>query len=127
LEGLTYLIPTESKEPKEAYQFIEWAMSAQVQIQQTLMGGDSVRKSTYEDSGVKELPYSQTFLASVPVAKEKPTIPEASQMTEASVRRLSDIVTEKESPQSGLDKLALDFQQLLGSKARMRYPVHGIP
>ena len=127
LEGLTYLIPTESKEPKEAYQFIEWAMSAQVQIQQTLMGGDSVRKSTYEDPGVKELPYTQTFLASVPVAKEKPTIPEASQMTEASVRRLSEIVTGKESPQSGLDKLALDFQQLLGSKARMRYPVHGAP
>jgi multiple sugar transport system substrate-binding protein len=127
LEGLTYLIPTESKEPKEAYQFIEWAMSAQVQIQQTLMGSDSVRKSTYEDPGVKELPYTRTFQASVPVAKEKPTIPEASQMTEASERRLSEIVTGKESPQSGLDKLALDFQQILGSKARMRYPVHGAP
>jgi multiple sugar transport system substrate-binding protein len=127
LEGLTYLIPTESKEPKEAYQFIEWAMSAQVQIQQTLMGSDSVRKSTYEDPGVKELPYTRTFQARVPVAKEKPTIPEASQMTEASERRLSEIVTGKESPQSGLDKLALDFQQILGSKARMRYPVHGAP
>jgi multiple sugar transport system substrate-binding protein len=125
LEGLTYLIPTESKEPREAYQFIEWAMSAQVQTQQTLMGGDSVRESTYEDPSVKGLPYTRTFLASVPVAKEKPTIPEAAQMTEATERRLSEIVTQKESPQSGLDKLALDYQQILGSKARMRYPVHG--
>jgi multiple sugar transport system substrate-binding protein len=125
LEGLTYLIPTESKESREAYQFIEWAMSAQVQTQQTILGGDSIRESTYEDPGVKDLPYTRTFQASVPVAKEKPTIPEASQMTEAAERRLSEIVTGKESPQSGLDKLALDFQQILGSKARMRYPVHG--
>ena len=124
MEGLTYLIPTESKEPREAYQFIEWAMSAPVQIQQTLMGSDSVRQSTYEDPRVKEIPYTQTFLASVPVAKGKPTIPEASQMTEASELRLSEIVTGKESPQSGLDKLALDLQKILGSKARMRYPVH---
>ena len=33
-------------------------------------------------------------------------------MTEASERRLSEIVTGKESPQSGLDKLALDLQQI---------------
>lgn len=125
LEGLTYLIPKESKEPTEAYRFIEWAMSAQVQIQQTLRGGNSIRKLTYEDSRVKEIPYTRTFLASVPVAKEKPTIPEASQMTEATERRLSEIVTGKESPQNGLDRLALDYQRILGSKARMRYPVPG--
>ncbi len=44
-------------------------------------------------------------------------------MTEASERRLSEIVTGKESPQSGLDKLALDFNKILGSKAKLRYPV----
>lgn len=125
LEGLNYLIPTESKEPGEAYEFIEWAMSAQVQIQQTLMGSNSVRESTYEDPRVKQIPYTQTFLASIPVAKEKPTIPESATMTEAAEHRLSEIVTGKESPQSGLDKLALDLQQILGSKARMRYPPHG--
>ena len=54
LEGLTYLVPTESQHPKEAYRFIEWAMSAQVQIQQTLNGSTSIRKSVYEDSRVKE-------------------------------------------------------------------------
>lgn len=125
MEGLTYLIPTESTEPREAYQFIQWAMSAQVQTQQTLSGSNSVRQSTYDDPSVKEIPYTQTFLASVPVAKEKPTIPEATEMTEATERRLSAILNGKESPQSGLDKLALDYQHILGSKARMRYPVHG--
>jgi multiple sugar transport system substrate-binding protein len=124
MEGLTYLIPTRSQHPKEAYRFIEWAMSDQVQIPQTLNGSSSVRTSVYEDSRVTEKPYTSVFLASVPVGKEKPTIPEASQMTEAAERRLSEIVTGKESPQSGLDKLALDLQQILGSKAKLRYPVH---
>jgi multiple sugar transport system substrate-binding protein len=125
LEGLTYLIPTESQHPKEAYWFIEWAMSDQVQIPQTLNGSSSIRKSVYEDPRVKEKPYTPAFLASIPIAKEKPTIPESSQMTEAAERRLSDIVTGKESPRNGLDKLALDLQQILGSKAKLRYPVHG--
>lgn len=120
LEGLTYLIPIESKDPDEAYEFIEWAMSAQVQIQQTLMGSDSIRKSTYDDPKVKLIPYTRTFLASIPIAKEEPTIPEDATMIGSAERRLSEIVNGKESPQSGLDKLALDFQHLLGSKAPMR-------
>jgi multiple sugar transport system substrate-binding protein len=125
MEGLTYLIPTQSQHPKEAYRFIEWAMSDQVQIQQTLHGSSSIRTSVYEDPTVKEKPYTSVFLASVPIAKAKPTIPESSQMTEAAERRLSEIVTGKESPQSGLDKLALDLQSILGRKGKLRYPVHG--
>jgi multiple sugar transport system substrate-binding protein len=127
LEGLTYLIPAQSPHPKEAYRFIEWVMSDPVQVQQTLDGGSSIRKSVYEDSRVKEKPYTSAFLASVPIAKEKPTIPESSQMTEAAERRLSEIVTGKESPQSGLDKLALDLQNILGGKVKLRYPVHAAP
>ena len=46
-------------------------------------------------------------------------------MTEAAERRLSEIVTKKESPQSGLDQLALDLEKILGSKAHLRYPVQG--
>lgn len=125
LEGLTYLIPTESQHPREAYRFLEWVMSDPVQIPQTLDGSSSIRKSVYEDSRVKEKPYTPAFLASIAIAKEKPTVPESSQMTEAAERRLSDIVTGKESPQSGLDKLALDLQEILGNKAKLRYPVHG--
>ncbi len=124
LEGLTYLVPTESQHPQEAYRFIEWAMSTQVQVPQTLAGSTSIRKSVYDDPSVKGKPYTPPFLASVPVGKEKPTIPESSQMTEAAERRLSEIVTKKESPQSGLDKLAVDLEAILGSKVRLRYPVH---
>jgi multiple sugar transport system substrate-binding protein len=125
MEGLTYLIPIQSQHPKEAYRFIEWAMSNQVQTQQTLHGSSSIRTPVYEDPMVKQKPYTSVFLASVPIAKAKPTIPESAQMTEAAERRLSEIVTGKESPQSGLDKLALDLQTILGGKGKLRYPVHG--
>ncbi|HTZ60529.1 MAG TPA: extracellular solute-binding protein [Acidobacteriaceae bacterium] len=125
MEGLTYLVPTGSPHPKEAYRFLEWAMSDQVQVSQTLHGSTSIRQSVYEDPKVKQLPYVPAFLASVPIAKEKPTIPEASQMTDAAERRLSEILTGKESARNGLDELALDLQQILGSKAKLRYPVHG--
>jgi multiple sugar transport system substrate-binding protein len=123
LEGLTYLIPTTSSHPKEAYRFMEWAMSDQVQTQQTLDGSSSIRKSVYDDSSVKAKPYTAVFLSSIPIAKEKPTIPESPAMTEAAEVRLFAIVTGKESAQSGLDKLALDLKNILGDKVKLRYPV----
>jgi ABC-type glycerol-3-phosphate transport system substrate-binding protein len=98
-------------------------MSAQVQIQQTLNGSSSARISTYDEFKVKDLPYTSTFMASVPVAIPKPTIPESADMTDAMERHLSDIVNGRNSPQAGLDSLALELQRLLGNKARLRYPI----
>src|SRR5262249_13981441 len=123
MEGLSYFIAAESKHPREAYRFLEWAMSAEVQAQQTLKGSSSARKSTYEDPRVKELPYTSTFLKSVPVAKSKPTIPESNQMPEAMETRVSEIVSGRTSAQAGLDSLALDIQRILGDKVQLRYPV----
>ena len=127
LEGLTYLIPTESKHPREAYRFIEWAMSAQVQVQQTLHGSSSVSKSTYNNPAIIALPYTSTFVASVPVAKPKPTIPESAEMTESMEHYLAEIVSGRTSAQAGLDRLALEFQGILGNKARLRHPVSRHP
>jgi multiple sugar transport system substrate-binding protein len=125
MEGLTYLIPAESRDPKDAYRFMEWALSNQMQIQQALKGSGSLRISAYGDPAVKAIPYTSTFLASVPIAIAKPTIPEASKIADATAQRISDILTGKDSPQTGLDKLALDIQKLLGGKAKLRYPVLG--
>jgi multiple sugar transport system substrate-binding protein len=123
LEGLTYLIPIESKHPREAYRFLEWAMSARVQRQQTLEGSASIRKSTYSDPKVRDMPYTSAFMASVPIAKVKPTIPESAEMTEAMERHLSEIVSGRSSAKAGLDGLALDLQHILGNKAPLRFPV----
>ena len=123
LEGLTYLITAKSQHAREAYKFLEWAQSQPVQVAQTLRGSSSVRKSTYEDAAVEKLPYTPAFLASVPIAMPKPTVPESDEMTQAAVKRLSEIVSGKTSAQQGLDALALDLQHILGGKARLRYPV----
>jgi hypothetical protein len=44
-------------------------------------------------------------------------------MIEAMERHLSDIVNGRNSPQAGLDSLALELQRLLGNKAQHRYAV----
>jgi hypothetical protein len=62
-------------------------------------------------------------LSAIPVAKLKPTIPEAALMTEAMEVHLSEIVRGKTSPKAGLDSLALDIQRILGYKTRLRYQV----
>jgi ABC-type glycerol-3-phosphate transport system substrate-binding protein len=100
-------------------------MSDQVQVSQTLHGSNSIRESVYDDPKVKQMPYTTAFLASVPSAKEKATIPESSAMIDAAEHRLSEIVTGKETAKAGLDQLAVDLQQILGDKAKLRYPVHG--
>jgi len=123
LEGWTYLIPKESRHPREAYRFMEWALSPEVQIAETFQGGTSPTKATYEDARVRSLPFVSSFLASIPLAIPKPTVPESGQITEVMQKGLSEIVTRKRSPREGLDILALEVQRILGGKARLRYPV----
>ena len=123
MEGLTYLLVSNSKHLREAYRFLEFAMSPQIQGGQTTRGSSSIRKSTYDNPAVKNLPYTPIFLSSVPVAVAKPTVPESDQMTKAAEDRLSEIVSGKSSTRDGLNALALDLQRILGSKSRLRYPI----
>ncbi|MGH9432492.1 MAG: ABC transporter substrate-binding protein [Terriglobia bacterium] len=123
LEGLSYLIPSFSAHPRAAYRFMEWALSPDVQIAQTLDGSLSPVKATYHDARVRALPYGSAFLEGVPVAIPKPTIPQSPQIVEEMERGLRAIVTRKCSPQQGLDAMAVEIQKILGAKARLRYPV----
>ncbi|UTW59515.1 sugar ABC transporter substrate-binding protein [Kordiimonas sp. SCSIO 12603] len=121
LEGWSYLIPKESKNPSEAFEFIRWAMSQSVQVAQTLAGGASALKSTYQDENVKSIPYVPVFLESVPVAIPKPTVPESAQITEVMQKGLSEILVGKVTPKDGLDNIAIQLKEILGDKAQMRY------
>lgn len=127
LEGLTYLIPTESTHAREAYRFLEFALSREVQIKQTLDGGSSLRKSTYDDPSVKQLPYTHAFLEALAVGNGKPTVPESPQITDTMVLRLAAIVRGEITPQAGLDMIALDLQSILGEHAHLRFPVQTKP
>lgn len=122
LEGWNYLIPTKAKHPREAYRFIQWAMTRPVQIEQTLGGGASAMPSVYDDERVKQLPYVPVFLESVPVGVAKPTIPESPEITELMERQLSLILSGKVAPKAGLDAMAREIKGVLGDKASLRYP-----
>lgn len=122
LEGWTYLIPTESKHPNEAARFLAWAMSQDVQLEQTLKGGASPRPSVYEKKLVQEIPFMPTFLKCVEVGKVKPTFPESAIITETLVRRLSQILAGELSVDDGLDTAAKDINEILEGKCKMRYP-----
>jgi len=127
LEGLTYLIPKESKHAREAYRLLQFLLSTEVQRAQVLKGSLTAKKAIYDDEDVRNLPYVPTFLSGVPVAVGKPTIPESNEMTEAAVRRIAEIVSGKSTPESGLDDLALDLRGILGTRSRLRYPVKTKP
>jgi multiple sugar transport system substrate-binding protein len=114
LEGWTYLIPTESKNPRAALTFMLWAMRKDVQVAQMVKGGASPRRSTYDQPEVQAIPYVPTFLQVVPIAVPKPTIPESGEMTERAVRHLSQILAGK-PVKTELAELAAEYRQLLKS------------
>jgi len=117
LEGWTYLIPKESKHQEAALRFMLWAMQPEVQVAQMLGGGASPQKPPYDNLAVKQLPYVPAFLASVPVARPKPRIPESGELTERAVRRLANIISGA-PVQRELDQLAAEYRDLLSRSGK---------
>jgi multiple sugar transport system substrate-binding protein len=123
VEGWTYLIPTASKNKEAAYLFIQWMMEYDQQLNQHLNGGATARPDVYADPEVQKLPYAMASMASNEVAKPKPTIPQASEMTDILVRELSSYLAGEKSAKEALDQAAEEISALLGSCAPMKYPV----
>jgi multiple sugar transport system substrate-binding protein len=123
VEGWTYLIPTASKNKEAAYLFIQWMMEYDQQLNQHLNGGATARPDVYADAEVQKLPYAKASMASNEVAKPKPTIPQASEMTDILVRELSSYLADEKSVKEALDQSAEEISALLGSCAPMKYPV----
>ncbi|HWU90222.1 MAG TPA: sugar ABC transporter substrate-binding protein [Kofleriaceae bacterium] len=124
IEGWSYLIPTDSKNPEAAYLFIQWMMGFERQRTQHLNGGSSARPDVYADPSVKALSYSKASVDTFAVARPKPTIPESPQITEILVRELSLALTGKKTSKEALDTAAAEMSKLLGACAPMKYPVN---
>ena len=62
-------------------------------------------------------------MASNEVAKPKPTIPQASEMTDILVRELSSYLAGEKTVKEALDLSAKQISELLGECAPMKYPV----
>jgi len=123
IEGWTYLIPSDSKNPEAAYLFIQWMMGFDQQLAQHLGGGASARPDIYAQPDVKKLSYSQASMDTNAVARPKPTIPQAPEITDILVRELSLALAGTKSPKQALDTAAVDMNKLLGACAPLAYPV----
>jgi multiple sugar transport system substrate-binding protein len=123
IAGSSYFISRYSKHPAEAFQFELWMMNREKQIMQELAGGASPRKSVYDDSRVKELPYALANTHSLVVAKNMiDTVPETPQISDVIEVSISDVLADKKEPQQALDWAALELHRLCGDKCPLTYP-----
>jgi ABC-type glycerol-3-phosphate transport system substrate-binding protein len=96
-------------------------MSPSIQLKQTMNGGASPRRNVYKDASVAKIPFIPTFLKALETGVVKPTFPESGAVSEALVKRLSEILNKKISVSEGLDQAASDLERILGKKAIRKY------
>jgi multiple sugar transport system substrate-binding protein len=123
LEGYTFLIPRDAPHPREAFKVMQWALSHEAQVAQTLTGAMSPRLSTYDDPRVRAFAHMRSLREFVTAVVSEPAIPEADQIADVMVLELSRIVAGKTKSKAGLDRIAVKLARLLEGKAKLRYPV----
>jgi multiple sugar transport system substrate-binding protein len=109
----TYMIPSESKHPKEAYRFLEWAMSKDIQKKWTLLGGIPARESIFNEPDIKAIDYMPITLEALKISDLKPRISEWGEMDSVMSEELHKAVTKQISPKEALDRLQKEFERIL--------------
>ena len=119
-----FVIPESAPHPREAFEFMQWAMTHQVQLSQTLNGGFSARPSVYEDRAFKGTRRLHMWMFPHLIEGAVPTtmIPEAEEIARLMSAELSGVVRGDIAPKAGLDRMARRLEQALKGKARLRYP-----
>jgi multiple sugar transport system substrate-binding protein len=124
IAGSSYFVSRYAKHPTESFEFILWMMKHDNQIKQELAKGASARKSVYDDPRVLELPYALANAQSLAVGKTMAdTVPEAPQIAEVIETAINDVLSDNKSSKQALDWAAVAINQLLGSKAPLKYAV----
>jgi multiple sugar transport system substrate-binding protein len=123
--GQSLYIPVTSKHPEAAYLFLEWLMLPENQIKQQKLGGASPRKSTYQDSEVKNLPWTEASINALNNTHPAMlyTFPESMQIGEIIKEEISKILSNQISTEDGLNQAAVKIKAILGNKANQKYPV----
>lgn len=122
--GQSYYVPRTSKNPQAAYLFMEWMMMAKQQIDQQRLGGSSARKSTYEDSSVYALPWTEANIEALDNVHPAMlyTVPESLPIGEVIKTAISDALADRKTVKEALDWAALEIKELVGDKAELKYP-----
>jgi multiple sugar transport system substrate-binding protein len=120
IAGATYFVSRYARHPNEAFEFELWLMSRDRQIGQELARGSSARKSVYEDSRVRELPYSSAISQNLAVARAMiDTVPETPQISEIIETAISDVIAGKKQARQSLDQAAVEINRATNNKASL--------
>jgi multiple sugar transport system substrate-binding protein len=124
LETDLLVMPASAPHPREAFAFMQWAMTHEVQLAVTLNGGFSPRASVYDDPALQRARRLHMWMFPNLIEGAVPAmmIPEAEQIAQTMAAELSRIVRAEVAPKAGLDRLARRLEQMLAGKARRRFP-----
>src|SRR5262245_31098276 len=118
------VIPESARHPREAFDFMQWALTHEVQSALASNGGFSPRPSAYDDQATRRPPPLHTWMFPNLITGPVPLtlIPEADQIARVMSVELSRIVQKKISAKAGLDRAARRLEAILRGKAKLRYP-----
>lgn len=114
LGSWTYMIPAGSKNPDAAWEFMQWALSNDVQVAMAKAGGLPALTSTFKDPElVAKLPYWPQELTSLSESKSRPRIPEWGQMSDILQQQISAVISGQAAPADALKAAADQLKGIL--------------
>lgn len=114
LGSWTYVLPTAGAQQDAAWEFIQWALSTDVQTELAKRGGLPALTSTFEDPElVASLPYWSQELDSLSEAKSRPRIPEWGAMSDILQQHISDAISAQASPADALGAAKTELEGIL--------------
>ncbi|MFN8622551.1 MAG: extracellular solute-binding protein [Chloroflexota bacterium] len=114
LGSWTYTLPAAGAQQDAAWEFIQWAMSKDVQTEMAKRGGLPALTSTFEDPELQaSLPYWSQELTSLSEAKSRPRIPEWGAMSDILQQHISDAISGQAAPADALAAAKTELEAIL--------------
>jgi multiple sugar transport system substrate-binding protein len=114
LGSWTYTVPTAGAQQDAAWQFLQWALSTDVQTELAKRGGLPALTSAFQDPElVASLPYWTQELTSLSEAKSRPRIPEWGAMSDILQQHISDAISGQAAPADALAAAKTELEGIL--------------
>ncbi|MFN8520415.1 MAG: extracellular solute-binding protein [Chloroflexota bacterium] len=114
LGSWTYVLPTAGAQQDAAWEFVQWALSTDVQTELAKRGGLPALTSVFQDPElVASLPYWTQELTSLSEAKSRPRIPEWGAMSDILQQHISDAISGQATPADALGAAKTELEAIL--------------
>jgi len=114
LGSWTYLIPSGSAKQDAAWEFMQWAMSSDVQTALAKGGGLPATTASFENPElIASLPYWKQELVSLSESKSRPRIPEWGQLSDILQKSISDVISGQATSSDALSGAATQLKAAL--------------